>query len=98
MQDHLVLPKCILVPCMNEKAMMMAVEGTVVVSIFVNPTQFGPKEDFSRYPRTLAADRKLCEEHGADLIFHPDGSDMYEPDFSSWVTEEKVSEVIKYVL
>src|SRR6201999_3594375 len=45
--------------------------GTVVVSIFVNPTQFGPKEDFARYPRPFAADRKLCAEHGVDVLFHP---------------------------
>ena len=65
--------------------------GLVVVSIFVNPTQFGPKEDFSRYPRTLAADRKLCAEHGADAIFCPDAAEMYSADFSTWVKEESVS-------
>ena len=65
--------------------------GLVVVSIFVNPTQFGPKEDFSRYPRTLAADRKLCAEHGADAIFCPDAAEMYSADFSTWVNEESVS-------
>ena len=42
--------------------------GVVVASIYVNPTQFGPKEDFSKYPRTLAADRVLCAEHGADAL------------------------------
>jgi len=66
-------------------------EGTVVVSIFVNPTQFGPKEDFSRYPRTFAADRKLCASHGADLIFHPSPAEMYPEGFSTWVNEETVS-------
>ena len=65
--------------------------GLVVVSIFVNPTQFGPKEDFSRYPRTLAADRKLCAEHGADVIFFPSPEEMYPADFSTWVDEESVS-------
>ena len=65
--------------------------GLVVVSIFVNPTQFGPKEDFSRYPRTLAADRKLCAEHGADVIFFPSPEEMYPADFSTWVNEESVS-------
>ncbi len=51
--------------------------GFVVVSIFVNPTQFGPKEDFSRYPRTLEADALLCEASGADLIFHPEVEAIY---------------------
>jgi pantoate--beta-alanine ligase len=65
--------------------------GTVVVSIFVNPTQFGPAEDFSRYPRPFAADRAVCEAHGADAIFHPSGSAMYAADYSTWVNEELVS-------
>lgn len=65
--------------------------GTVCVSIFVNPAQFGPKEDFSRYPRTFAADRKLCEQHGADFIFHPQPAEMYPANFSTWVHEEEVS-------
>ncbi|MDQ3623785.1 MAG: pantoate--beta-alanine ligase, partial [Verrucomicrobiota bacterium] len=65
--------------------------GTVVVSIFVNPAQFGPKEDFSRYPRDLSADRELCVGHGADLLFLPSADEMYPPGFSTWVLEEKVS-------
>ena len=48
-----------------------------VVSIFVNPTQFGPNEDYSRYPRTLDSDGKICEEYGADLIFAPQVDEMY---------------------
>ena len=65
--------------------------GTVIVSLFVNPTQFGPKEDFSRYPRTLAADKALCTAHGADLIFHPEAPAMYAEDYSTYVNEERVS-------
>ncbi len=65
--------------------------GLVVVSIFVNPTQFGPKEDLARYPRTLSADRTLCTRSGADVIFHPSPEEMYPGDFSTWVNEETVS-------
>ncbi len=65
--------------------------GTVAVSLFVNPAQFGPTEDFARYPRAFAADRKLCKEHGADLVFAPDAAEMYPPDFSTWVDEARVS-------
>jgi pantoate--beta-alanine ligase len=51
----------------------------VVVTIFVNPTQFGPNEDLSRYPRTLDADRARCEETGVDLLFAPSDDAMYPP-------------------
>ncbi len=66
-------------------------KGTVIVSIFVNPTQFGPKEDLSRYPRPFSEDRKMCASLGADAIFHPRADEMYRPDFSTWVNEESVS-------
>ncbi|APF25465.1 pantoate--beta-alanine ligase [Clostridium sporogenes] len=49
----------------------------VVVSIFVNPIQFGPKEDYSTYPRDLDKDSSLCDEFGANLIFNPEASEMY---------------------
>ena len=62
-------------------------EGTVVVSIFVNPLQFGPKEDLSRYPRPLRRDLALCRERGVDLVFHPDAKGMYAPGRSVAVDE-----------
>ena len=57
----------------------------VVVSIFVNPIQFGPKEDLSTYPRDLERDSKVCEGAGADIIFHPKSEEMYFEDFSTFV-------------
>ncbi|MFM8809586.1 MAG: pantoate--beta-alanine ligase [Chthoniobacterales bacterium] len=61
--------------------------GTVVVSIFVNPTQFGPNEDFTKYPRSPEADMALCDAHGADAVFAPDASEMYPPGDSTFVDE-----------
>ena len=57
----------------------------VVVSIFVNPIQFGPKEDLSTYPRDLERDSKVCERAGANIIFHPENEEMYFNDFSAVV-------------
>lgn len=66
-------------------------KGRVVLSIYVNPSQFGPKEDLSRYPRDFARDRKLCREAGVDAIFAPGDGEMYPPGFSTWVNEEVLS-------
>ena len=63
----------------------------VVVSIFVNPTQFGPNEDFSKYPRTFAEDRAGCEAAGASLIFAPAAADFYPVGASTWVDVEGIS-------
>ena len=57
----------------------------VVVSIFVNPIQFGPNEDFASYPRDIDRDTEKCREAGADLIFAPEASEIYEPDFCTFV-------------
>jgi len=65
---------------------------SVVVSIFVNPTQFGPKEDLNEYPRNLQRDLALLEKEKADIIFAPQAREMYPPQFSSWVDVENVTE------
>ena len=64
----------------------------VVVSDFVNPIQFGVNEDLATYPRDIDADKELCSQAGADLIFHPQPEEMYAPDFSTYVEMQKVSE------
>ncbi len=56
-----------------------------VVSVFVNPTQFGPQEDFARYPRDLARDAALLEAEGVDVLFHPHESEMYRPGYRTYV-------------
>ncbi len=69
--------------------------GRVVLSIYVNPTQFGPKEDFSRYPRDLARDAQLCRSSGVDAIFAPSDAEMYPrplgTEYSTYVVEETLS-------
>jgi pantoate--beta-alanine ligase len=65
-----------------------------VVSIFVNPTQFGPGEDFAAYPRDLERDLVLAERTGATFIFTPEPDDMYARDFSTWITVDGVSECL----
>lgn len=66
-------------------------KGAVIVSIFVNPAQFAPSEDFTRYPRPFAADKRLCAELGVDLLFHPNAQSMYPRGFSTYVEEKSLS-------
>ncbi|HEY3852897.1 MAG TPA: pantoate--beta-alanine ligase [Verrucomicrobiae bacterium] len=65
--------------------------GKVVVSIFVNPTQFAPTEDLAKYPRDLARDKKLCSEARVDVLFVPPDGDMYPPGYSTFVVEESLA-------
>ena len=66
----------------------------VVVSIFVNPTQFGPNEDFAKYPRALEADCKLCGDAGAHAIFSPHADEIYPPGFRTFVEVEGLQDVL----
>lgn len=66
----------------------------VVVSVFVNPIQFGPTEDLESYPRDFEADCVLCEKMGADLVFHPENEEMYFEDFCTFVDINTLSEVL----
>ncbi len=69
--------------------------GFVVVTIFVNPTQFGPNEDFARYPRTLEADARALTEHGVDLIYVPSTEAMYRAEHATFVMMEGPARVLE---
>jgi len=66
--------------------------GCVIVSIFINPAQFGPGEDFKKYPRNLKKDLDLCEKEGADIIFVPEAREMYPDGYSTHVNVEGITE------
>ena len=66
-------------------------EGKVVVSIYINPTQFAPTEDMARYPRDLARDKQICRDAGVDFLFVPSDSEMYPAPFSTYIVEEQLS-------
>ena len=66
--------------------------SAVIISIYVNPAQFGPREDFRAYPRDLNRDLALLRGEEVDIVFVPSDDEMYPPEFSSWVDVEKVTE------
>ena len=72
-----------------------AANRSVVVSIFVNPTQFGPQEDFDSYPRDTERDLALLEKEKTDIVFMPSAAEMYPPQFNSWVEVGKVTEQLE---
>lgn len=94
--------KIVLVPTMgylHEGHLSLIREGkkygdTLVMSLFVNPTQFGPNEDFARYPRDFDRDTKLASSAGTDIIFYPDVKDMYPPSFKTSVYVSELSEIL----
>ncbi|OOX91019.1 pantoate--beta-alanine ligase [Campylobacter coli] len=67
-------------------------QDKVIVSIFVNPMQFGPNEDFSSYPRDLERDIKMCQDNGVDMVFIPDAAQMYLKNFSTYVDMNTITD------
>lgn len=69
--------------------------SSVVVSIFVNPAQFGPQEDLAAYPRDLPRDLSLLEAEGADLVWTPSAETVYPPGFQTWVSVEEITQPLE---
>ncbi len=69
--------------------------GFVVLSLFVNPAQFGPSEDFARYPRPFERDQEVCRAEGVDLVFAPTRETVYPEGFSTWVQVERLQDVLE---
>ena len=83
--------------CFHEGHLSLMREGRrrgdlLIVSLFVNPTQFGPNEDFKNYPRDFEGDRKMAEEVGVDILFTPEAEEMYPPNHQTIVRVEKVTQ------
>ena len=69
--------------------------ASVVASIYVNPTQFGPHEDYHSYPRDLKRDLSLLKNHDTDVVFAPSSSELYPSNFNSWVDVEKITDCLE---
>ncbi|MBI5472148.1 MAG: pantoate--beta-alanine ligase [Ignavibacteriae bacterium] len=67
----------------------------VITTLFVNPTQFGPKEDFARYPRDFERDRRLAEEAGSDVLFMPTTEDIYPAGYATFVNVEGITDLLE---
>lgn len=67
---------------------------STIVSIFVNPSQFGRGEDLNTYPRDLDRDLALIKEHGAKYVFYPKAQEIYPPDYKTWITVENLSDIL----
>ena len=80
--------------CIRDRASASECDFTVV-TVFVNPTQFGPNEDFEKYPRDLDRDLSLLDGLGVDLLFGPNTNDIYAPSHSTFVQPPKVAEVLE---
>jgi pantoate--beta-alanine ligase len=76
-------------------AVRAAGADSIAVTVFVNPLQFGPQEDFSRYPRTFEQDLTLCEQHGTHVVYAPEPSAMYPDGFQSHVEVERLTQAFE---